>query len=91
MSLHTNPIEKYERVEKIGEGRRHQLSYNNPYSALSFSGTYGTVYKAREKANGDIVALKVVRLDEDDEVSRDHIRYLSNRYHADCRVCPVQR
>ena len=31
------------------------------------SGTYGTVYKAKDKDSGEIVALKVVRLDEDDE------------------------
>ena len=38
-------------------------------ACLSLSiGTYGTVFKAREVASGDIVALKVVRLDEDDEV-----------------------
>ncbi|XP_065889354.1 cyclin-dependent kinase 5-like [Dysidea avara] len=30
-------------------------------------GTYGTVFKAKDKKSGDIVALKVVRLDEDDE------------------------
>lgn len=33
------------------------------------SGTYGTVYKARDKRSNDVVALKRVRLDEDDEVS----------------------
>ena len=32
------------------------------------TGTYGTVYKARDNETGEIVALKVVRLDEDDEV-----------------------
>ena len=31
-------------------------------------GTYGTVFKAKDKKTGEIVALKVVRLDEDDEV-----------------------
>ena len=31
-------------------------------------GTYGTVFKAKDKKSGDMVALKVVRLDEDDEV-----------------------
>lgn len=30
-------------------------------------GTYGTVYKAKDRETGEIVALKVVRLDEDDE------------------------
>ena len=33
-------------------------------------GTYGTVYKARDYETGEIVALKVVRLDEDDEVHK---------------------
>lgn len=31
------------------------------------TGTYGTVYKAKARETGEIVALKVVRLDEDDE------------------------
>jgi len=31
-------------------------------------GTYGTVFKAKDRESGEIVALKVVRLDEDDEV-----------------------
>lgn len=35
--------------------------------AFPCEGTYGTVYKAKDKETGDIVALKVVRLDEDDE------------------------
>lgn len=30
-------------------------------------GTYGTVFKARNKDTGEIVALKRVRLDDDDE------------------------
>ena len=32
-------------------------------------GTYGMVYKARDNETGEIVALKIVRLDEDDEVA----------------------
>lgn len=42
-------MEKYEKIEKIGEG------------------TYGTVYKAKHKETHEIVALKRVRLDEDEE------------------------
>ena len=32
------------------------------------TGTYGTVFKAKNKETGEIVALKRVRLDDDDEV-----------------------
>lgn len=33
------------------------------------SGTYGTVFKAKNRETHEIVALKRVRLDDDDEVS----------------------
>ena len=36
--------------------------------SVSPPGTYGTVFKAKDRESGEIVALKVVRLDEDDEV-----------------------
>ena len=42
-------MQKYEKLEKIGEG------------------TYGTVFKAKNRETGEIVALKRVRLDDDDE------------------------
>ncbi|KAK9892011.1 hypothetical protein WA026_018200 [Henosepilachna vigintioctopunctata] len=42
-------MQKYEKLEKIGEG------------------TYGTVFKAKNRENLEIVALKRVRLDDDDE------------------------
>lgn len=38
-------MEKFQKVEKIGEG------------------TYGVVYKARDKVSGKFVALKKIRLD----------------------------
>ncbi|KAK9401544.1 cyclin-dependent-like kinase 5 [Crotalus adamanteus] len=44
-------MQKYEKLEKIGEG------------------TYGTVFKAKNRETHEIVALKRVRLDDDDEVS----------------------
>ncbi len=31
------------------------------------AGTYGVVYKARDRQNGDVVALKRIRLDAEDE------------------------
>lgn len=33
-----------------------------------FSGTYGTVFKAKNRDTQEVVALKRVRLDDDDEV-----------------------
>lgn len=37
-------------------------------SGLSLIGTYGTVFKAKNRETHEIVALKRVRLDDDDEV-----------------------
>ncbi|GAB6019501.1 cyclin-dependent kinase 5 [Chamberlinius hualienensis] len=42
-------MQKYEKLEKIGEG------------------TYGTVFKAKNRESQEVVALKRVRLDDDDE------------------------
>ena len=44
-----NNVERYQRIEKIGEG------------------TYGVVYKARDKLTQDIIALKKIRLEQEDE------------------------
>ncbi len=41
--------------------------YNGENSFFIFSGTYGTVFKAKNKESQEIVALKRVRLDDDDE------------------------
>lgn len=38
-----------------------------------FSGTYGTVFKAKNRETQEIVALKRVRLDDDDEVTKNKI------------------
>ena len=42
-------MDRYEKLEKIGEG------------------TYGMVHKAKDKDTGDIVALKKVRMGNEDE------------------------
>ena len=39
-------------------------------------GTYGTVFKAKHKETHEIVALKRVRLDEDDEVRKYYLECL---------------
>lgn len=38
------------------------------WPCLSYVGTYGTVFKAKNRETHEIVALKRVRLDDDDEV-----------------------
>ncbi len=38
------------------------------FALSSFPGTYGTVFKAKNRETHEIVALKRVRLDDDDEV-----------------------
>ena len=47
--MHFVPIDRYQKIEKIGEG------------------TYGVVYKARDIVNNEIVALKKIRLEGEDE------------------------
>lgn len=44
-----SPLERYEKLEKIGEG------------------TYGVVYKARDRTTGKLLALKKIRLEHEDE------------------------
>ena len=43
------------------------------YLLFYISGTYGTVFKAKNKETQEIVALKRVRLDDDDEVFFDFL------------------
>lgn len=49
-------------------------------------GTYGVVYKAQNKDNGDIVALKRIRLDSEEEVGLRcygrRVLFTHNRSHA---------
>lgn len=52
----------------VGEGRR-ILSLTTDLLPL---GTYGTVFKAKNRETHEIVALKRVRLDDDDEVGLGH-------------------
>jgi serine/threonine protein kinase len=45
----TEPKERYERLERLGEG------------------TYGVVFKARDTLNSQIVAIKKIKLENEDE------------------------
>ena len=65
-------MQKYEKLEKIGEGKNNDknLFPLNDFTCSGSTGTYGTVFKAKNKESGEIVALKRVRLDDDDEVSK---------------------
>lgn len=69
-------MENYAKIEKIGEGPCIVSLRVPPNCTLkhlvlcTFStptGTYGVVYKAREVNTGNIVALKKIRLEAEDE------------------------
>ena len=83
-------MERYQKLEKIGEVDQHSFSpalyspttsvcythacrwpaKNTPVASLSGSGdqgTYGVVYKAKDRASGEIIALKKIRLEAEDE------------------------
>ena len=63
-------MQRYEKLEKIGEGMIFfHLKAKVVTSLLINPGTYGTVFKAKNKETQEIVALKRVRLDDDDEVN----------------------
>ena len=53
------------------------------------------MYKARDNESGEIVALKIVRLDEDDEVrsrlSRHHVHTDQNTHSSGCSECSPKR
>ncbi|CAG8612627.1 6285_t:CDS:10 [Paraglomus brasilianum] len=65
-------MDKYQKIEKLGEAysisyrfhhfRRYDLSYN-----IQSAGTYGIVYKAQNRDSNEIVALKRIRLDNEEE------------------------
>ena len=67
-------MQRYEKLEKIGEGKMilgASIQIPDQY-VHNLKGTYGTVFKAKNKETGEIVALKRVRLDDDDEVRICH-------------------
>lgn len=73
-------MENYQKIEKIGEGLLALLNFSISSSSHlinsnSFQGTYGVVYKAKHKKTSELVALKKIRLEnEDDGVPSTAIR-----------------
>lgn len=61
-----------------------QMKTNPVFLLISFSllGTYGTVFKAKNRETHEIVALKRVRLDDDDEVCQWQIKRQINDNHS---------
>lgn len=68
-------LDDYVKIDKIGEGTAthpalHMLSLSStrPNQLInSIPGTYGIVYKGRCKKTGKIVAMKKIRLENEDE------------------------
>ncbi|BGP08044.1 hypothetical protein NBRC10512_002890 [Rhodotorula toruloides] len=75
-------LDKYERLEKVGEGKSRLATFaqlamgegSDDGSALRalyetrwIHRTYGVVYRSRNKETGEIVALKKIRLEAEDE------------------------
>lgn len=52
------------------------------------AGTYGTVFKAKNRETHEIVALKRVRLDDDDEVRGGEGGWSRGRYRYRCPPTP---
>lgn len=70
-------LDNYQKIEKVGEG----VSVS-PLPKLILdnkkTGTYGVVYKAKDINTGNIVALKKIRLEAEDEgVPSTSIREIS--------------
>ncbi|BGP32051.1 Cyclin-dependent kinase catalytic subunit [Rhodotorula toruloides] len=60
-------FDKYERLEKVGEGKSRSHFAQLAMDADWEEGTYGVVYRSRNKETGEIVALKKIRLEAEDE------------------------
>lgn len=70
-------MDDYLKIEKIGEGKS-SLVVSNLYEVLMYFswlylyvvcslGTYGVVYKGRNKTTGQVVAMKKIRLESEEE------------------------
>ena len=58
-------LDNYTKLEKVGEGALY-ISFAARTSDLCI-GTYGVVYKAKDINTGNLVALKKIRLEAEDE------------------------
>lgn len=57
-------MDNYQRIEKIGEGAYKPVC---KVLWLTCQGTYGVVYKAKQRSTGRIVAMKKIRLEDESE------------------------
>lgn len=65
-------MEDFQKIEKIGEGIQliiffAGILFLRPLHLPFPLGTYGVVYKARHKVTNELVALKKIRLENEDE------------------------
>lgn len=64
LSPTTRDMDKYQKIEKLGEG-----TYGTHLQIKPFLTLQGIVYKAQNKESTHIVALKRIRLDNEEEVN----------------------
>jgi cyclin-dependent kinase len=57
----------YTKIEKVGEGKISRKSNYAGRADRGFTGTYGVVYKGKDNRTGEIVAMKKIRLESEDE------------------------
>ncbi|OMJ86460.1 hypothetical protein SteCoe_12041 [Stentor coeruleus] len=102
------PIDRYQKIEKIGEGtygvvKLMSCTPIDRYQKIEKigEGTYGVVYKARDTITNEIVALKKIRLEGEDEgvpptaireisvlkeISHENIVKLKDIVHSEARL-----
>jgi hypothetical protein len=61
-------MDKYQKIDKLGSGRLGIEWVGGSLYLFVSVGTYGVVYKARNRESGQIVALKRIRLVDENEV-----------------------
>lgn len=66
LDLGFGKIESYVKLEKLGEGKRLIFTFNISINLIIFIGTYATVYKGKSHLMNGYIALKEIRLEQEE-------------------------